>query len=257
MRRIIIWSLTGILTIGIVVAAFYPASYIARTIETRSQGRLALLDVSGTIWHGSGVLGAAAHAEEPAAPLLPGRFSWTLSPMALLGKVKLELSNPAILDQPVTLSGSWQELQLYAGAFTLPINSLEALGAPLNTMGLRGNARLSWQTLQVLLDGKRQGVHGLAQMEVHGMTSRLAPLEILGSYHMIIDLNGKDARLELSTDKGALLLNGTGSVKNRRFHFSGKAEAAQGYEDRLSNLLHLLGQQRIEGNRSVTRLEFN
>ena len=257
MRRIIIWTLSGILTIGIVVAAFYPASYMARSIEARTQGRLTLLDASGTIWRGSGILGAAAHADEPAAPLLPGRFSWTLSPTALFGNVRLELNNPAILDQPVTLSGNWRDLQVNAGALMLPINGLDALGAPLNTIGLRGNARLSWQTLQILTGGDQQGVHGMAQMTMHDVTSRLAPLEILGSYHMMVDLKGKDAQMELNTDKGPLLLSGTGTVKNRRFRFSGKAEAAQGYEDRLSNLLNLLGRRKIEGNRSVIRLEFN
>jgi general secretion pathway protein N len=38
--------------------------------------------------------------------------------------------------------------------------------------------------------------------------------------------------------------------------FSGKAEAEAGQEEKLANLLNLLGQRRHEGDREVIALEF-
>jgi general secretion pathway protein N len=53
-----------------------------------------------------------------------------------------------------------------------------------------------------------------------------------------------------------MLLSGTGTLANGRLRFSGKAEAAEGQEERLANLLNLLGRRRREGDKDVIALEF-
>jgi general secretion pathway protein N len=63
--------------------------------------------------------------------------------------------------------------------------------------------------------------------------------------------------LTLSSVKGPLLLSGKGSLNNGRLQFSGQAEAAQGYEDTLANLLTLLGQRRPDTDRNIIALEFH
>ena len=45
---------------------------------------LTLGDARGTLWHGSAFIGGAAGVNDPVTPLLPGRFSWRLSPAVLL-----------------------------------------------------------------------------------------------------------------------------------------------------------------------------
>lgn len=256
MRRIVIWLVAGILTVCCTLLAFYPASRLARPLENASNGRLTLLDAEGTIWRGSAALGAAPRANEPLASLLPGRFRWKLSPLALIGRLDLQLENPAVLAQPVMLTGGWREWQFSAGAMNLPADGLAALGAPFNTMGLRGQLHLSWQPLQLTRSGNQLGVNGLMQLEMDNLASRLYPRKSLGSYKMMIDMNKQDAKLVLETSRGPLLLSGAGHVENGHFQFSGKAESEVGHEVELANLLTLLGQPRHEEGRTVIGLEF-
>jgi general secretion pathway protein N len=56
--------------------------------------------------------------------------------------------------------------------------------------------------------------------------------------------------------KGALLLSGSGTLDRGRLQFSGQAEAAEGYEDTLGNMLNLLGQRRMVNGKKVIALEF-
>jgi general secretion pathway protein N len=88
------------------------------------------------------------------------------------------------------------------------------------------------------------------------IASRLSPIKPLGAYQLIMDWRGQQAQLVLKTVKGPMLLSGTGSLTNGRFQFSGKAEAEEGQEERLANLLNLLGQRRREGDKNVIALEF-
>jgi len=51
------------------------------------------------------------------------------------------------------------------------------------------------------------------------------------------------------------LLSGSGTLANGGFHFSGKAEAEKGQEQKLANLLNLLGQHQRDGNKDVFALK--
>jgi general secretion pathway protein N len=82
--------------------------------------------------------------DSPVTPLLPGRFSWKMSPLALVGMVDLQLENSEALAQPVTFKGSWSQWQLSPSALLLPAEGLSGLGAPLNTLAPSGTMRLSW-----------------------------------------------------------------------------------------------------------------
>jgi general secretion pathway protein N len=100
-------------------------------------------------------------------------------------------------------------------------------------------------------------VNGRTTLEMADMASRLSPLKPLGSYQLALDWRGQQAQLELSSLKGPLLLSGKGSLNNGRLQFSGQAEAADGYEQSLGNLLNLLGQRRPnQGGKNIIALEF-
>ena len=53
-----------------------------------------------------------------------------------------------------------------------------------------------------------------------------------------------------------MLLNGSGMFSNGRLQFSGTAQAEAGQEEKLANLLNLLGQRRKQEDREVIALEF-
>lgn len=256
MRRLVLWLLAGIVAVTVTVVLFLPAAWMGVVVEKQTAGRLTLGDAQGTLWRGSAFIGGAPSGTDPVTPLLPGRFSWRLSPLALLGQVDADVENPQALSQPVKLTGSWYEWQVSPTAISLPAERLAGLGAPLNTIRPSGSMQLSWTPLQVARHDSQVNVNGTVTLLMNDIASRLSPIKPLGTYQLIMDWRGAQAQLVLKTVKGPMLLSGTGSLTNGRLRFSGRAEAAEGQEERLANLLNLLGQRRKEGNRTVIALEF-
>lgn len=256
MRRFVIWLLAGLFSIAATLLVFCPAAWMAALVESQTGGRLTLGDAQGTLWNGSAFIGGAPSGSDPVTPLLPGRFSWRLSPMVLLGQVDLELQNPEALSQPVKLTGTWNQWQLSQAAVSLPAERLAGLGAPLNTIQPSGQMRLSWTPLQLMRQGNAVEVSGTMTLLMSDIASRLSPIKPLGAYQLIMDWRGRQAQLVLKSIKGPMLLSGNGTLTNGRLQFSGKAEAEAGQEERLANLLNLLGQRRREGDKDVIALEF-
>jgi general secretion pathway protein N len=245
-----------VITIGLTLVVFLPAAWMTPIVEKQTQGRLTLGDAQGTLWRGSAFIGAAPSGSDPVTPLLPGRFAWRLSPLVLVGQVDASVENPDALSQPVTVTGSWFQWQVSQAAITLPAERLAALGAPLNTIQPSGRMTLTWSPLQVAREGQKVAVAGTTTLQMDDIASRLSPIKPLGAYQLIMDWRGQEARLALKTIRGPMLLSGAGSLVNGRLQFSGKAEAEAGQEERLANLLNLLGQRRREGDRDVIALEF-
>ena len=225
-------------------------------VEKQTAGRLTLGDAHGTLWRGSAFIGGAASGSDPLTPLLPGRFSWRLSPMVLLGDVDAELENDAALSQPVTVTGNWHQWKVSPGAILLPAERLAALGAPLNTIQPSGQMRLSWGLLQMTLQNKNFGVVGAMKLDMDDIGSRLSPVKPLGSYELAFDWHDAQASVTLKTIKGPMLLDGSGMFANGRLQFSGTAQAEAGQEQKLANFLNLLGQRRQVGGKDVIGLEF-
>lgn len=259
MKRLVLWLAAVALAVALTVLMFLPAAWLGSMVESQTGGRLTLGDAQGTLWRGSAFIGGAASANGAVTPLLPGRFAWKVSPLSLLGMVDMELSNEQALAQPVRFKGGWSQWQLSPSALLLPADGLAGLGAPLNTLAPSGRLRLSWTTLELALAGAGVDVNGRTTLEMADMSSRLSPLKPLGSYQLALDWRGRQAQLDLSSLKGPLLLSGKGSLQlpGGRLQFSGQAEAADGYEQSLGNLLNLLGQRRPNsGGKNIIALEF-
>ncbi|WUR12910.1 type II secretion system protein N [[Empedobacter] haloabium] len=256
MKRAVLWLLAVVVTAVLTLLVFFPAAWVAVLVERQTDGRLTLGDAQGTLWHGSAFVGGAASRSGAVTPLLPGRFTWRLSPLSLLGSVRMELSNPDALTQPVLFTGSWRQWQLSPAALRLPADGLSGLGAPLNTLALSGRLQLAWTSLQLALVQRNVAVDGRTTLEMQDVSSRLTPIRPLGSYQLALDWRGQQAGVNLSTTKGPLLLSGTGQLQQGRLQFSGQAEAAKGYEETLGNLLNLLGQRRMVGGKNIIALEF-
>lgn len=256
MRHFVTWLLAGIASVALTALAFFPATWMAPLVEMQTAGRLTLGDAQGTLWRGSAFIGGAPGGSDPVTPLLPGRFSWRLSPMMLLGQIDAELENTVALSRPVSVTGNWYQWQISPAAVVLPAERLVALGAPLNTVQPFGQMRLSWEPLQLVRQGGKIEMVGTMNLEMNDMASRLSPVKPLGAYNLALDWRGQQASVTLKTAKGPMLLSGSGVFANGRLQFSGKAEAEAGQEERLANLLNLLGQRRREGDKNVIALEF-
>ncbi|MEO8599950.1 MAG: type II secretion system protein N [bacterium] len=256
MTRILIWLLAACISIAVTVLAYLPASWMAVLLEAQTAGRLTLGDAQGTLWNGSASIGGAPGPRDPVTPLLPGRFSWHLSPLLLLGKVRLQLENPAALTHPISVEGSWSQWEVSATEILLPAERLSGLGAPLNTIAPSGRMRLSWGPLQLTRQGQKMDLQGTMRLDIEDIASRLSPIKPLGAYLVTMEWRGQNAQVLLKTVKGPLLLNGGGALENGRLRFSGTAEAAAGDQEKLANLLNLLGQRRTVAGREVIALEF-
>ncbi|MDN4053666.1 type II secretion system protein N [Massilia sp. YIM B02763] len=256
MRRALSWILLAALAVALTVLVFLPAAWLGPIVERQTGGRLTLGDAQGTLWRGSAFVGGAPGEGGAVTPLLPGRFSWRLSPLVLFGQVNMELANDQALSQPVRISGSWSQWQVSAGELLLPAEGLAGLGAPLNTLAPSGAIRLSWNLLDIARAGNAVAVSGRTVLVMNDMGSRMSPIKPLGSYEMAMDWHGQRADLTLRTVRGALLLSGSGGLENGRLRFSGQASAAEGYEDTLGNLLGLLGQRRMVNGKNIIALEF-
>lgn len=256
MFRLGIWMLAGIASIALTLLIFFPASWVASLLEEQTAGRLTLGDAHGTLWRGSAFIGGAASGNDPLTPLLPGRFTWHLSPMVLLGSVHAELENAESLSQPIVMNGSWRQWHVSPSAVLLPAERLAALGAPLNTIQPSGQMRLSWDLLQLTQKNDTIGMVGTMNLEIDDLGSRLSPVKPLGSYDLALAWHGTQAEIKLNTVRGPMLLNGSGTINNGRLQFSGTAEAEPGQEERLLNFLNLLGQHRRVNGKDVIGLEF-
>jgi general secretion pathway protein N len=256
MKRAFVWIALPTLAVILTVLAFLPAAWLGPMVERQTGGRLTLGDAQGTLWRGSAFVGGAAGAGGSVTPLLPGRFSWRLSPLVLFGDVSMDLANDQALAQPVHISGSWSQWQVSAGQLLLPADGLAGLGAPLNTLALTGTIKLSWNLLDIARQGNTVAVSGRTVLSLTDMGSRMSPIKPLGSYEMAMDWHGQRADVVLRTVSGALLLSGNGALENGRLHFSGQAAAADKYEDTLGNLLNLLGQRRMVNGKNIIALEF-
>jgi general secretion pathway protein N len=256
MRRALVWIALTALTVLVTVLAFLPAAWLGPMVERQTGGRLTLGDAQGTLWRGSAFVGGAPGAGGSVTPLLPGRFSWRLSPLVLFGDVSMDLANDQALAQPVHVSGSWSQWQVSAGQLLLPAEGLAGLGAPLNTLALTGTIRLSWNLLDIARQGNTVAVSGRTVLAMTDMGSRMSPIKPLGTYEMAMDWHGQRADVVLRTVSGALLLSGNGALESGRLHFSGQAAAADKYEDTLGNLLNLLGQRRMVNGKNIIALEF-
>jgi general secretion pathway protein N len=251
-----IWVLAGIVSMAITMMIFLPASWMASLVEQQTDGRLTLGDAQGTLWRGSAFIGGAASGNDPLTPLLPGRFSWSISPMVLLGSVKLEIENQAALSQPINVSGTWKQWQISPSAIELPAERLASLGAPLNTVLPSGQMRFTWGPLQLTKSNGIIELNGVANLEINDIASRMSPIKPLGSYNLAFNLHGTQASIKLATIKGPMILNGTGVMDRSHLQFTGRAEAETGQEERLMNFLSLLGQKRKEGDKNFIALEF-
>lgn len=256
MKRAVLWLLAVALSVLVTVLVCFPAAWLAQLVERQTGGRLTLGDPQGSLWHGSAFVGGAATASGAVTPLLPGRFTWHISPLVVIGVVQVKLENPEALTQAVDLTGNWWQWQVSPASLRLPAEGLSGLGAPLNTIAPSGTMRLTWSALQLVRNGPVLDLNGRTTLEMTDMASRLSFIRPIGSYAMAFDWHGQQAQLSLRSISGPLLLDGSGALEHGRLRFSGQAQAAPGYEEKLASLLNLLGQRRRDSDKNIIALEF-
>lgn len=256
MRRILLLSIAALLVFAVTLLIFMPAVYITSHAEEQSGGRYSLSDVRGSVWEGSAVLVSREDKNGIRLPLVPGRFTWHISPMLLLGQVSIQIENEETLTEPINIQGDWHQWKINSSSVHLNAEQLSLLGAPFNTLRLSGDVLFSWQELQITLQEQQVNIIGMMQMDFKKIASALSPVKPLGEYQLRIECVSQYANVELTTLEGPLQLHGRGIFNQGGLKFSGVAYADPGKEKQLSLLLNLLGQPKRDGNDNRIALEF-
>lgn len=241
--------------LGLLLATLWwaPARWLGAWIASASRGQVQLQQARGTVWQGNAVLTLSPGHVTHEVRSLPTRLHWQ---WGLTGTgLTLQMTSDCCTPQPVqwrlTRHSGALMLSLIDQTSTWPLALLVGLGAPWNTLQTEG--RLQWQSHGLRLHWT-QGQwhwHGQTQWLAQDLSSRLSTLRPMGSYR--IALQGSETgtatpTLQLQTLEGPLRLTGQGQWLGQRLRFSGEAQADEGFESALSNLLNIIG--RREGPRS-------
>ncbi len=249
MKAVRRWMLGGT-AIGLAYSllAFAPASWLANGLAALSGGQVLLQAPRGTVWQGSADIVLSGGKGSSGAVSLPSRMVWQIN-FAWLG-LDLSLDAPccASAASPVQLALRASSLarpldiswRVDAPKLALPADMLVGLGAPWNTLQLGGDLNLMTDQLSGVWsrsDGLTQ-LLGRADLQASNVTTALSTVRPLGSYR----LSSTGSALVLETKpSAALVLSGAGQIVQGRVSFQGEALAAVGFEEALSNLLHIVG----------------
>jgi general secretion pathway protein N len=238
--------------------AFVPAGWIAKAVSSASDGRVLLTDARGTLWRGSAlpVLTGGVGSRDAAA--LPDRLEWRLGVSGLTPELRLRQACCLRGEVRALVSPGWGRVavRLLPDQGTTigqwPAALLAGLGTPWNTMQMGGTLRLTSPGLALESVQGRMRFSGDASLDIAHASSRVSTLDTLGSYRLTVrgDAAGAaPASLNLLTVEGALRLSGSGEWGAAGLRFRGEAQAAEGNESALNNLLNIIG--RRQGARSV------
>lgn len=252
-----LWWITGLgMLLGMLL--FAPARVVALLIGHFSAQRIQIINPQGRWWQGTGDWIVSPDGQRTAARALPAELSWQVTGAWENGPtLQLRLQSPCCLPSGwamrLGLGGSGWQLSWDEHHSHWPASWLTGWGAPWNTLQPEGSLQLylpagvlqpPLQTAQIGQGWKLQALD---------MASSLSPLKPLGSYEIRSEADGPlGLKWQLHTLRGPLQLQGTGLWQNGQLHFRGSAEATDGRETALANLLNLVG--RRNGPRSEIAL---
>jgi general secretion pathway protein N len=248
-KRFVVPTLIGALAVLSTVLIMLPARWFAPLVERTTASHIVLANVHGSIWHGGGVLVLQAPLAKTAPAVAVAQVSWQVHAATLLaGRIDASLDITTATSSHVTVTGDWYGWHVGPAKIVLAGDSLAALGAPFNTLGLTGAVIVAWDSL----DYSRSRVTGNAVIMIENTSSRLSPVQPLGTYR--IDVHALDDRyaFELSTASGALSLEGHGTVSDAGLSYTGTARASEKSREALADLLSVIG----ERDGDVTRMHF-
>ena len=246
-----------LLGVGLAVLLWAPARWLAWGIAQASQGHVQWRDARGTVWSGSAQLVLTGGGQSRDAQALPSRLQWSLTPR--WAGLQIEWRADCCMTEAALwqVQAGWSTWQVQASdhSSTWPAALLTGLGAPWNTLQPVGQLQLRTQGLQLHWAQGRMQMKGLADLHLHQLSTRLSPIQPVGSYSL--QLRGTPEgtptpSLQLSSQQGPLLLSGDGQWVGARLRFQGEASAQEGHAPELNNLLNILG--RRQGTRSLISL---
>lgn len=240
-------ALGAVLGIALAVVVFFPARWLQPWVSQATQQHVQWLHTSGSIWQGQTQWRFTGGEGSGDAQVLPGVWSWSLRPTWRKGPgLALHVQAACCLDQPLHLrlalnpseAAQWQ---LNNVQLQLPLQVLQGLGTPWNTLQLQGGLRLRTQQLS---GDSRGNTQGRLTLSADNVASSLSTVQPLGDYEATLDWPaGQLPRVQLRTLSGHLQLQGDGQIAQGRVRFRGQASASSDSEGALNNLLNIIGRR--------------
>lgn len=237
--------------IALIVSA--PAGLLGLTLKYASNGRAEFGNTQGTIWHGSANPILHQHSDSLVAL---GAIHWEVLPMALLtGKlsVLLDWENNSQA-KPMSVIVSREQVEIQHALIPLPAVLLAEASDFLKPAALGGQIIVKSDSLLI----SKQMIQGTATADWLNASSLLSSISPLGDYHFNFSNTTTGTEISLSTTSGPLLLAGNGHYSiSTGLIFKGTAQAANGKENELKELLSHLGPQERPGINTFTLVPQN
>lgn len=225
--------------------AWAPASLLAWALPRASQ-QMAWLDrAHGTLWRGGAETLGLRPASGPVVSL--GRVNWRLQPLELLrGRLGYHLTLEGDgIQAAATVQAARSRVALQALHAEAAADWLGRLTPEVGMWQPQGRLLLEARTLTF----EKASVSGQGSLRWLDAASGLTR-EPFGSYRAELEGNDTGLAIKLSTENGALLLQGNGVwTVQRGLQFAGTARAASGAHT--ANFLGILGPPRADGSRPI------
>ena len=227
------------------LVALVPASFVAERVAAATEGRVALANAGGTLWHGS----ARIRLTLAGGWLDLDSLEWRFDPARLVaGRLAFDVKAMAQgLDAQVQVARAFSGWELRDAALRATVASLATL-APVAARW-RPEGRLNATT--PLWQWNDRGARGEAAIEWREASLSLSDVKPIGSYRIVATGDGAIARLAVTTIDGPLTVSGKGSAGPAQITFSGEAHAEGSTAKALEPLLDLMGPRRPDGARAV------
>lgn len=227
------------LIVALTAVYFWPAYILKGDLREATDGKLRILDINGSIWNGSAVLGLSDGGQVYA---LPGEIQWSPTWFESDLWVGIKVKHPN-LPTPALVGLGSSGYKLSAGQARIPASWLTAVGAPFNTIKPEGVLQLSWQDIHPM------GGDINITLIWRDAQSALSSIRPLGEYKTSLTGSiGGTIGMEISTNSGSLMVEGSGKLEpGKRMTFNGYAWAKEESKAALTGLLSQMG--RLENGR--------
>lgn len=222
-----------------------PAAWFVGILGSQTACRITLQQAQGSLWNGSASIGfseidvASGLCRPPSA--ITERFQWANECSLFSSSCKGSIEFSA-LKKPLQYNLTFSGLRFESGEITLPVNGLEVLGSPWNSLRPRGEMLLSWSDL-IVDNFSSAASAGNIQIKMNDVSSAVSPVKPLGSYEIEITLMPSGGAWDVQTINGPLLIRGLGEFDRQQTHFSGEVSATPEAGEALAGLLSLLGKR--------------
>lgn len=227
--------------------ATLPATFADSALRRASNGRVRLVETSGTLWSGDGQI---EFRNVNGGSGVSKAISWRCLPQSLIGghlvfDVELDQSPKRF---PVTVSLS--QIEVANADIRLPASILGLALPNLAPLGLGGD--VSMHIAEIFL--QRDGLRGHATLQWQAASSMLIPVSPLGDYELSFDGEGEMPAASLRTLQGPLQIDGkeSATASGERM-FTAIIQVPAQLQQQLIPLLRLITVQRSE---SVFEIQF-